>query len=285
MNCFVTVARALSHIPILGTALFLIADVLILGFVSLFDPWLGRILFFKILRGQRGWRTELRTGLDFYRYVEYPRVMERLAVARPKRILDIGSNYGLVGHWAAAKGAHVHLTDICDITLRDARSMLPSRVRDRAHISLHDAQELGFADESFDAVTAISTIEHIEDDLAVMAEFVRVLKPGGVAIITVPVSREYHEIRDNPSFPLIRLYDLETLERRFFSNRAVAKEDLELWCIRDRYSELPLWTFTRFSDVLRRFVYYRRLKPPYSPVHITPNLLGHHLGIFVLRKR
>jgi ubiquinone/menaquinone biosynthesis C-methylase UbiE len=261
------------------------ADALILGFVSLLDPWLGRIMFFKIIRGQRGWRMELRTGLDFYRYVEYPRVMEHLAAARPKRILDIGSNYGLVGHWAAAKGAHVHLTDITDITLREARSVLPSRVRDRIRISFQDAQRFGFADESFDAVTAISTIEHIEDDAAVMAEVARVLRPGGIAIITVPVNREYHEIRDNPSFPLVRIYDLETLDSKFFSNGAVVRESLELWCIRDRHAKTPLWNFTRFSDVLRRFVYYRKLKPPYDSSSITPNLLAHHMAILVLRKR
>lgn len=284
VNRVVTIAHAIAQIPVIGTACFLITDVLILGLVMLFDPWLARILLFKIRKRQRGWRTELRTGLDFYRCVEYPRVAERLAVARPKRALDIGSNYGLVWQWLAAHGTHVHGTDIRDITLRDAHAGLPGHVRNRAHISLHDAQALGFADGSFDAVTTISTIEHIEDDRAVIAEVARVLKPGGVAIITVPVNPEYHEVRDNPSFPLIRHYDLETLERRFFSNSGFTKEDLQLWCIRDRYRELPVWTFTRFSDVLRRFVYYRRLKPPYEPSRITPNPLGHHIAILVLRK-
>ena len=283
MSYIAAIGHALAHIPVLGTALFLIIDAFVLCLVTLFDPWLGRIMFFKILRGQRGWRKELRTGLDFYRYVEYPRVIERLAGVRGKRVLDIGSNYGLVWQWAAAQGAHVHATDIRDITLRDAHSVLPGRVRDMAHISLHDATKLGFADGSFDAVTAISTIEHIEDDLAVTAEVARVLKTHGLAILTVPFNPEYCEVRDNPSFPLIRHYDVETLGR-VFSNRALAKEDLELWCVRDRYSELPLWTFTRFSDVLRRFVYYRKLRPPYSPSRITPNPLGHHIAIVVLRK-
>ena len=285
MNCIVAIGRALAQIPLLGTALFLTIDALILCVVTLFDPWLGRVMFFKILRGQRGWRAELRTGLDFYRYVEYPRVMERLAGARPQRVLDIGSNYGLVWQWAAAQGVLVHATDICDITLRDARSVLPNGVRERIHISLHDATKLGFADESFDAVTVISTIEHIEDDRAVIAEIARVLKTGGLAIVTVPVNPEYHEVRDNPSFPLIRHYDIEALENRFFSAPILSKEDLELWCIRDRYGELPLWTFTRFSDVLRRFLYYRRLNPPYEPSRIAPNPLGHHIAILILRKR
>ena len=285
MKHIVAIGHAMAQIPVLGTTLFLVIDAAILCLVTLLDPWLGRIMFFKIRRGQGGWRAELRTGLDFYRYVEYPRVMERLACARPTCLLDIGSNYGLVWQWAAAKGAAVHATDIRDITLREAHSVLPGRLRDRSHISLQDATQLGFADESFDAVTVISTIEHIEDDRAVMAEIARVLKTGGLAIVTVPVNPEYCEVRDNPSFPLIRHYDLQTLEDRFFSSAALAKEDLELWCIRERYAELPLWTLTRFSDVLRRFVYYRKLKPPYAPAHITPNPLGHHIAILVLRKK
>jgi len=284
MNFLANAAHAVAQIPVIGTALFLITDTFILCLVALLDPWLARILFFKIRRGQRGWRTELRTGLDFYRYVEYPRVIERLASARPKRVLDIGSNYGLVWQWVAGRGAHVHATDIRDITLRDARANLPDRDRKRTHVSLHDAQRLGFMDESFDAVTVISTIEHIEDDRAVMGEVARVLQPGGVAIITVPVNPDYREVRDNPSFPLIRHYDLETLEKRFFSNGTLEKTKLQLWCIRDRFGELPLWTFTRFSDVLRRFLYYRRLKSPYDPSLIAPNPLGHHIAVIVLKK-
>jgi SAM-dependent methyltransferase len=284
MNFLTTVAHAIAQVPGIGTALFLISDALILCLVSLLDPWLARIMFFKIRRGGQGWRKELRTGLDFYRYVEYPRVAEWLANARPKRLLDIGSNYGLVWQWAAARGAHVHATDIRDITLRNARAHLPTRDRERAHISLHDAQRLGFADRSFDAVTAISTIEHIEDDRAVMAEVARVLQPGGIAIITVPVNPRYHEVRDNPSFPLIRHYDLETLEQRFLPSGSLAKVELQVWCIRDRYRTLPLWTFTRFSDLLRRFVYYRQPSPPYDPSRITPNPLGHHIALLLLKK-
>jgi SAM-dependent methyltransferase len=285
VNPLATVAHAIAQIPVIGTALFLITDTLILCLVTLLDPWLARILFFKIRRGQRGWRAELRTGLDFYRYVEYPRVVERLAGARPTRVLDIGSNYGLVWQWVAAHGAHVHATDIRDITLRDARAHLPDRDRERAHISLHDAQRLGFADESFDAVTAISTIEHIEDDRAVMAEVARVLQPGGVAIITMPVNPDYREVRDNASFPLIRHYALETLEQRLLADGTLQTVELQLWCIRDHFGAVPLWTFTRFSDVLRRFVYYRRLKPPHDLSRIAPNPLGHHIGILILRKR
>ena len=48
------------------------------------------------------------------------------------------------------------------------------------------SQTLPWEAESFDLVTALDVIEHIEDDRAVLAEVRRVLRPGGTLLITVP---------------------------------------------------------------------------------------------------
>jgi ubiquinone/menaquinone biosynthesis C-methylase UbiE len=47
-------------------------------------------------------------------------------------------------------------------------------------------QGLAYEDASFDVVTALDVIEHNEDDDAILREMVRVLKPGGHAVVTVP---------------------------------------------------------------------------------------------------
>ena len=47
-------------------------------------------------------------------------------------------------------------------------------------------QPMPFADATFDAVTALDVIEHNEDDMAILADSFRILKPGGHIIITVP---------------------------------------------------------------------------------------------------
>ena len=45
---------------------------------------------------------------------------------------------------------------------------------------------LPFLDNSLDAITALDVLEHVDrDDLAIQ-EFLRVLKPGGVLVVTVP---------------------------------------------------------------------------------------------------
>ena len=49
-----------------------------------------------------------------------------------------------------------------------------------------DVRRLPFADGSFDVVTAMDIIEHIDDDKAASREIFRVLKPGGRLFVTVP---------------------------------------------------------------------------------------------------
>lgn len=46
--------------------------------------------------------------------------------------------------------------------------------------------QLPFPDSIFDAVILSEVLEHIDDDVAGLKEAYRVLKPGGVAVITVP---------------------------------------------------------------------------------------------------
>jgi 2-polyprenyl-3-methyl-5-hydroxy-6-metoxy-1,4-benzoquinol methylase len=44
----------------------------------------------------------------------------------------------------------------------------------------------GLADNTYDSVVSFQVIEHIEDDLAYLKEIHRVMKPGGIALLTTP---------------------------------------------------------------------------------------------------
>jgi SAM-dependent methyltransferase len=67
-----------------------------------------------------------------------------------------------------------------------------------------DAGAMPFGDGSFDRVIAAEVLEHIGDDQRAMNELARVLRPGGLAAITVPswlpericwaLSEEYHQV-------------------------------------------------------------------------------------------
>lgn len=59
---------------------------------------------------------------------------------------------------------------------------------ERGHTSLAkaDAAALPFPDQEFDIITALDVIEHLDDDHAALLELKRVLKPGGLLVVSVP---------------------------------------------------------------------------------------------------
>jgi len=91
---------------------------------------------------------------------------------QPTRLLDVGSADGPSVSWL--RGPMHVAVDV------DIRGLRPS---DGVCAS---ALSLPFADDSFDLVSAFDVIEHCDPDDAVLAEFYRVLQPGGRLLISVP---------------------------------------------------------------------------------------------------
>jgi SAM-dependent methyltransferase len=53
-----------------------------------------------------------------------------------------------------------------------------------------DITDIDLPDSSFDIIYCSHVLEHVADDRKAMSELVRVLKPGGWALIQVPVSKD-----------------------------------------------------------------------------------------------
>ncbi len=85
--------------------------------------------------------------------------------------------------WAAGRGARVFGVDISWPIVVQARAAFD---REPLHAAVADIRELPFADASFDAIYSMGTIEHFRDSERALGEMVRVLRPGGCAIIGVP---------------------------------------------------------------------------------------------------
>ena len=89
-----------------------------------------------------------------------------------------------------------------------------------------DLAALGFRPSAFDAVIAIHVLEHVPDDVSAMRELQRVLKPGGWAILQVPIDTDRATTYEDPSIMSpkdrehhfgqadhVRLYGLDYLTR------------------------------------------------------------------------
>jgi SAM-dependent methyltransferase len=61
---------------------------------------------------------------------------------------------------------------------------------DRLTLIWQDAEDLPFRDDTFDAVTCLEALEFMPHPAAVLAEMVRVLRPGGILVTTNRVGRQ-----------------------------------------------------------------------------------------------
>ncbi|MCI0660087.1 MAG: class I SAM-dependent methyltransferase [Acidobacteria bacterium] len=115
------------------------------------------------------------------RAIVFAQIEEALAPSMGEKlqILDIGCGTGATMDRLRDYG-QVQGIDLSEIPLGY------SRRRGHQGVFCASATALPFADNSFDLVTALDVIEHLDDDLRGLAEIRRVLKPGAPAMIFVP---------------------------------------------------------------------------------------------------
>jgi SAM-dependent methyltransferase len=99
--------------------------------------------------------------------------------SKERQILDIGCGTGATMDHLKRYGK-VRGVDL---------EMIPlgfSRRRGHTGVMKASATDLPFEDESFDLITALDVIEHLDDDVRALSEIRRVLKPGAPGVIFVP---------------------------------------------------------------------------------------------------
>jgi ubiquinone/menaquinone biosynthesis C-methylase UbiE len=94
-------------------------------------------------------------------------------------LLDVGCGTGL-NYSVLSKFGKVFGADPSTEALSFARS------RGLEHLVLSRAEDLQFPNEMFDVITSMDVLEHTDNDLVSLQEMWRVLKPGGIVVITVP---------------------------------------------------------------------------------------------------
>jgi SAM-dependent methyltransferase len=108
------------------------------------------------------------------------------------RVLDLGCGTGELARAAAVGGLRVAACDISAPMLRAAAAADGASAVDWVRLR-PDWQSLPFPGNAFDAVLAASVLEYVGEPVAVLSECARVLRPGAIAVCTVPDLR--HPIR------------------------------------------------------------------------------------------
>lgn len=98
-------------------------------------------------------------------------------------ILELGCGTGNFTQLIAESGHQVTGVDIQDSFVKVARERLASF--ENAEILLGDIRSLGM-DRIFETVILLDVLEHIQDDVALLRSFQRLLKPNGRLILKVP---------------------------------------------------------------------------------------------------
>jgi 2-polyprenyl-6-hydroxyphenyl methylase/3-demethylubiquinone-9 3-methyltransferase len=91
--------------------------------------------------------------------------------------LDVGCGAGFLSNYLAEKNLNVTGLDVSDQSLKVAA--LYDKTKKVTYVS-GDAYKLPFANRSFDSISAMDFLEHIDNPLQSIKEISRVLKPNGL---------------------------------------------------------------------------------------------------------
>lgn len=139
-------------------------------------------------------------------------------LARDRDVLDIASGEGYGSAMLAKVARHVIGVDNSESVIVHARK---TYIEDNLEYRLGSCESIPLADSSIDLVVSFETIEHHDQHQAMMREIRRVLRPGGVLMISSPDKYEYSVVTQyrNP-YHVKELYreEFETLLSDYFRN-------------------------------------------------------------------
>ena len=180
---------------------------------------------------------------------------------RRPRILDVGcgtgANLEMLANFGDAEGVDVSTEALSFCKQRGLQS-----------VRLGEAEKLPYPDQSFDLVTGLDVVEHLDDDLAGLREMRRVLKPGGRALLFVPAFMFLWGVQDDVSNHR-RRYTMKQLKE------TVRKAGFEI--DRATFANITFFLPTLFGRVVMRITGFR----PESENNLTVGFLNKPLGMIL----
>ncbi|GAA2067325.1 class I SAM-dependent methyltransferase [Williamsia deligens] len=117
-------------------------------------------------------------------------------MCRGRRVLEAGSGEGYGADMLAASGADVVCVDYDESAVQHSRATYP-----RLDVRRANLVDLPLADDDVDVIVNFQVIEHLWDQERFVAECRRVLRPGGVLLMSTPNRLTFSPGRDTPLNP------------------------------------------------------------------------------------
>jgi ubiquinone/menaquinone biosynthesis C-methylase UbiE len=132
---------------------------------------------------------------------EKDKLIPLLGDVKGKTILDVGAGTGRAAAPLAKMGAEVTALDVSEQMLKELK-----KKNSKIKTVVGDAESLPFPDKSFDAVVAVFLIVHLKDPARFFDEAYRVLKDGGMLVVSNINQKEPPEVKTSVGVIKIESY-------------------------------------------------------------------------------
>lgn len=163
----------------------------------------------------------LDEGLALARYFDCLDPSTRRSIeAPPLRVLDIGAGNGGVS-LGLANDPRFHVTALDTLPNPSLRTLRRSTSLPVAQI-VASGEQLPLGTETYHIVLLLETLEHVRNARALSGEIMRVLRPGGVCMITTPPRLRYF-FQPDPHFGITGLFLLPDRLQRLYVTRFASR--------------------------------------------------------------
>ena len=170
-------------------------------------------------------------------------IFKELGDISGKKLLDVGCEAGYITIKLAQKGAFVTGIDLIAEPIKTLRRELKGesgKIRNRIKLKVADATKLPFTAGSFDIILATEVIEHITKLNRFVENAAKVLKPGGILLITFP-----NENLRQKLYPFVSLFGINAgvesqVTLKNYQTREIIKKFSRKFTLVKNYT-LPWW--------------------------------------------
>ena len=186
-------------------------------------------VFTKAVRQTAHFKKWFAAPMSYVRMIELPLTILLMDLKSEFRLMDISSPKLLSLYLGTNGFSDIVISDSEEYFVEDFE-IYAREFRFSPQIETFDATSMPFDDNSFDRVFSVSVLEHVPDrgDIDIAREVSRVLRPGGIFVITCPAGRAYDEewlekkdfywptkIREDGYAFFQRRYDEQSIHGRF----------------------------------------------------------------------